>query len=295
LFKAKDDDVKRTAFFKKLDAIRDLPTLPKVALEINKLLDNPGATIGQVSNIITKDQAIASKILRLVNSSFFGLETKVSTISRAVIILGFNTVRNALVSVSILKAMKRAQNKQVDLKLFWQHAISCAVVSKHLARSSHLGTPEDAFTAGLIHDIGKLVLAKYFPDQFIKIIDKLEMEHSSFYDSELNVIPVHHNEIGAHLARKWRLPALLCDAVNYSHGIFDFDAYPLACIVFCAEKMLASETFDDLTDYSIDLPQSKNIDTLRVVINNRNEWISVVKNEIQSACLFLMDGDNNGR
>ncbi len=217
--------MKKVAFLKKIDAIRDLPTLPQVALEINRLLDNPGATISQVSNIIRKDQAVASKMLRLVNSSFFGLEKQVSTISRAVVILGFNTVRNALVSVSILKAMKGARNERVDFSSFWRHAISCAVVSKLFARSSHLGAPEDAFTAGLIHDIGKLVLAKYFPDQFVKILEKKDFGRP-FYDSEIDVVPVHHNEIGAHLARRWRLPALICDAVHYSHGIFEFDAYP---------------------------------------------------------------------
>ena len=283
----------KTEFYKKLDRIRDLPTLPEVAVKLNNLLDSPDTTIDQVSDTIKKDQAIVGKMLRLVNSSFFGLEAKVTTVPRAVVILGFNTVRNALVSVSIIDSTKNIQGDGIDMKVFWKHAISCAVIGKHLSFRSHIGLPEEAFTAGIIHDIGKLVLAKFFSKEFSEIIKIMDFG-SSFYSAETKVIPVHHNEIGAYLSERWRLPKIICDAIRYSHSKSPSHKSSLGCLVACADNIVNTGCLNDTEACVSNLSLGEIPEQLRTEIEGGKQWIPETVQEIEAACSILISGGNNG-
>ena len=121
-------------FLEKLDRIRDIPTLPSIVLELNKLLQDPDTSVTRISQIIEKDQAIALKILKLVNSAFYGFKSKISDIHNAVIMLGFNAVRNAIVSVSVIEAFaKKLRLEGFDITDFWKHSLAVAVTSKSLS------------------------------------------------------------------------------------------------------------------------------------------------------------------
>jgi HD-like signal output (HDOD) protein len=244
---------------------------------------------------------MVGKVLRLVNSSFFGLGSKVSTVSRAVVILGFNTVRNALISISIIDSTKNFHGNKVNMKDFWQHAISCAVVAKYLSSRTHIGLPEEAFTVGIVHDIGKLVLAKYFPDEFLDIMKKATAE-TSFYDAETGVIPVHHNHIGAYLTERWRLPKNICDAIRFSHNMPSNSQNPLAGIVLCSDAMVNSGCFmakdemekDDQEEAPVILPPGDILDQLKPEVENRHQWIPEILPEIQAATSILLSGASDG-
>jgi len=282
----------RDAFLKKLDNIRDLPTLSQVALEINGLLNNPGVSIKLVSDTINKDQAIVPKLLKIVNSSFFGFEKKISSISRAIVILGFNTVRNALVTVSVIDSLKDIQYNQVDLVEFWRHAISCAVISGYIAAGIRIESPEDAFTAGLIHDIGRLVLSKYFPKEFLDIIQSMKSGRT-FYEAESDVIPIRHNQIGAYLTKRWHLPRVISTAVEFTHGVHDYNDRPVAYIVAVVEKMLYLQALGNPCPDQMDLPESEIREGVQELIKNRNEWFPDIAKEIESACTVLLGRNVN--
>ena len=129
--------MKESNILKRLDLIEDLPTLPAVAMEVNKMLLDYDTTISKLSDIIEKDQAMVSKILKLVNSSFFGLRGKISSISHAIVVLGFNTIRNAVVSISIIDAFTVKESLDgFDITNFWKHSLSVAVTSKYLAEKT---------------------------------------------------------------------------------------------------------------------------------------------------------------
>lgn len=283
----------KESFLKRLEGIHDLPTLPQVALEINRLLDDPQVTVEQVAETIEKDQAIVPKLLRLVNSSFFGFQEKVGDVNRAVVILGFNTVRNAIFSVSVIDSIKGIQSDRLDFSEFWRHAISCAVISKHLAINSGLNSYGDAFTAGLVHDIGKLVLAKFFPNEFISIMEKVE-SGSSFYVAESEVLPMHQNQIGAYIAKRWHLPSVLCRAIEYSKGVHDFSNAPIAYIVSIAEIMLDSIEGENLSTTQKDFLPSDVAEKLWALIENKEEWMPDILDEIEQAYSVLMGEQGNG-
>jgi putative nucleotidyltransferase with HDIG domain len=208
-------------FFQQLDRIRDLPTLPAIGLKINQMLQDPGTTTDQLSRIIETDPAMAVKILKLVNSSFYGFKSTISSISTAVIILGFNTVQHAVVSLSVMKSFALMKNlKGLNIQDFWHHSLAVAVISKRLADHADKILSSDCFTAGLLHDIGKLILAEYFPEHFEKIWLTIGESGISFFDAEKMELAVNHAEIGAYLAEKWLLPRPLVDAIRHHHSAF---------------------------------------------------------------------------
>jgi HD-like signal output (HDOD) protein len=284
--------LEKNNFFKTLDGVRDLPTLPEVAVQLNNLLGSPETTVEEVGDTIINDQAIVGKMLRLVNSSFYGLGEKVTTVPRAVVILGFNMIRNALISVSIIDSMKGFDGGGVDLKTFWRHAISCAVIGRHLSIRSQIGLPEEAFTVGIVHDIGKLVLAKYFPGKFSEIMAKVGAG-KTFFEAEAGVVPVHHNEIGAYLARRWGLPQVICDGIRFSHGEDIPDSCPVAGIVLCANSFVNAEGMIDV-EMSPAVPFPGDImDWLRPEIESREEWLPDAVLEMKAALSILLGGGDD--
>ncbi|MBE9571600.1 MAG: HDOD domain-containing protein, partial [Proteobacteria bacterium] len=149
-------------FFKKLDSIPDIPTLPSIVITVNKMLQDYDTSIKNLSKAIEKDQSMVTKILRLVNSTFYGFRSRIKNIPHAIIVLGFNTIRNAVVSVSVIKTFSEKDICEgVEIEEFWKHSVAVAVTSRYLAEQTRLDSPEDCFVSGLLHDIGKLVLYQY--------------------------------------------------------------------------------------------------------------------------------------
>ena len=179
---------------KKLDRIKEIPTLPTIVFELNKYLQDPDTSIKTVCDTIEKDQAITLKILKLVNSAFYGFKSKISDLRNAIVLLGYNAVRNAIVSLSIISSFsKRVTLIDFDISQFWKHSLAVAVTSKNIAQLSKKESPDNCFVGGLLHDIGKVILAQYFHDLFEKVWTTLQDEHISFYEAEqkncLSTIP----------------------------------------------------------------------------------------------------------
>ena len=169
----------------KLDKIENLPTLPSIAIEVNQLLQDYDTSIKKLSIVIENDQAISSKILKLVNSAFFGLGSKVGNIPHAITLLGFNTVRNAVISVSVIKVLSDISD-MADFKIgdLWTHSISVAVASKRLAETTRLHNPDDCFIGGLLHDIGKVVMINNLEALFKEVWKIKKDEDISFFEAE---------------------------------------------------------------------------------------------------------------
>ena len=276
---------------KKLDRIDNLPTLPAIAMEVNKMMLDYDSTVNKVSDCIEKDLAMVSKILKLVNSAFFGLRGKVSNIPHAVVILGFNTIRNAVVSISIIDTFC---SKEVfdgfDIKQFWKHSVAVAVTSKYLAEKTRSHPADDCFVGGLLHDMGKIILLQHFQDLFQKVLLAVKESNQSFYEAEKSEIPIDHARIGAYLARKWQLPTGLVDAIRYHHAVrpntHDLD---FSMIVHSADIIVNTYAAD---------PESKlglsgiHPDALKIMgsqLDTVSDWYPEVLLEIESACKFFLE------
>ncbi len=201
-----------------LEGVTDLPTLPTVYSKVAALVNDPRTTAAQVAKVVETDQAISSKVLRLVNSSFFGFSRRISSIQQAVVLLGYNTIRNTVLSVSIVKVFGENASNLFDLKGFWKHSIGTALLAKLLDRHLNLEQGEESFAAGVLHDLGKLVLSKYFPEELDSALQVAQQEQIPLFEAERKVMGVSHAEVGEYLADRWNLPYGLVESIALHHS-----------------------------------------------------------------------------
>jgi putative nucleotidyltransferase with HDIG domain len=276
-------------FFQQIDRIRELPTLPAIVLKVNQMLQDLEITADQLSRVIETDQAMAVKILKLVNSSFYGFKSTISSINTAVIILGFNTIQHAVLSLSVMKSFALKKNlKRLNIQDFWHHSLAVAVISKYLADHADKPLSSNCFTAGLLHDIGKIILAEYFPEHFEKIWLTSAESAISFVDAEKMVTAVNHAEIGAYLAEKWLLPQPLADAIRHHHSAFSSD-HRASAIIGMADY-LANFSHPD-PEGRFETPQGL-LDApafLLPQLRTLPEWYPRLQGEIASACRFFTE------
>jgi putative nucleotidyltransferase with HDIG domain len=278
---------------KKIDKIKEIPTLPSIVFELNKYLQNPETSIKKVSETIEKDQAMALKILKLVNSAFYGFQSKISNVQNAVVLLGYNAVRNSIVSLSVIKSFSSVLTMEgFDIKDFWQHSLAVAVTGKSLAQLSRGESSDNCFAAGLLHDVGKIILAQYFQPLFEKVWLASKSEYPSFYEAEKNELPADHTKIGAHLATKWQLPKGLVDTIRWHHDYQpESENARLILIVYLANKIVNSYNEDpelrlDMTSMHPDATKF-----MMNVVEDVSDWYVGLTEEIEQAYSFFLDAD----
>ncbi|MEW6536545.1 MAG: HDOD domain-containing protein [Candidatus Auribacterota bacterium] len=196
-----------------------LPTLPYVVTKLSKMLENPLVSAEEVNKVISSDQALTAKVLKLVNSAFYGFPGQISTVTHAVVILGFSAVKSIALSASVFD-MFPMENKSLyfDRKKFWEHSIGCAVIARLLARRIRYHDEEEAFVCGLLHDIGKIILDQYLHDEFVQILQEVRERDVTFLEAEQVVMNCTHARIGSWLGEQWSLPAQLRDSIAHHHN-----------------------------------------------------------------------------
>jgi HD-like signal output (HDOD) protein len=208
----------KTDILKKLDMVENLPTLPVIVQQVQKLIENPNSNMSQIALIITRDQSIAARVVRLVNSAFYGLGNKISSIQQAIMLLGLNTVKNLVIGVSVVKTFEGGNKATLfDREKFWLHSFACATGARLIAKKLNRDEPEDFFMAGLLHDIGILVLDQFFHDEFISVVQQTVRTKMELTEVENSLLGITHCEIGEFMAAKWRIPEYLVLAIRHHH------------------------------------------------------------------------------
>lgn len=200
-----------------LSTIKNLPSIPKAVFEVTRLLSNPKTSTSQLAEMMAKDHGLTAKVLAIANSPLYGIKRKVSSIEFAILVLGFQEIKNIIMALSFVETMKAIPSNYFDPMEFWLHSLVVGTGAKGI--SQHLGFDfgSEAFVAGLFHDIGVLVIYNYFNPEFKEIIETAGKENLSILEAEKKIIGLSHQEIGKYLAEKWNLPAQLCDAIHYHH------------------------------------------------------------------------------
>ena len=200
-----------------LAGIKNLPSIPKVVFEVTKLLNDSKTPTNQLAEIISKDQGLTSKILAVANSPLYGIKRKVSSIEFAILVLGFQDIRNIVTALSLADSIKTAPSKFFDPYEFWLHSMVVGTAAKGISLNFGFDFGSEAFVAGILHDIGILVIYKFFNPEFNQIIDIINSEKISMLEAEKKALGITHQEIGKFLSEKWELPYILCDSLNYHH------------------------------------------------------------------------------
>ena len=203
---------KRKAVKRKLRKLEGLPTLPPIVQRLNRMIEDEKTSIHQIADLIEKDQIITTKILRLANSAFYGFPKKVSTIQNALMLLGINIVKVLIITSSIFDIIYKE-----DVNL-WEHSIGVAACSKILAEKLELKEPQEVATAGLLHDLGKIVEKVSFKEDYKKILE-LVQNNKDPLKAEKEILGIDHAEIGSFLMKIWNIPDRLIEAVDAHHEL----------------------------------------------------------------------------
>lgn len=220
-----------------VDSVRQLPSLEPVINHLLASFEQSDIDVAHVAADIARDQALVARVLRLANSPFYGLASRVGSIKEAVLVLGFRNVRAAVVAIALTRCFIDRHVPGFDAREFWRHSTAVGIAARELAR--RCGRQEDvAFTCGVIHDIGVLVLMTIAPDEMARVLGYCRENGCMIREGERAVIGLDHAVVGGQLARKWGLPAELCDGIEMHHSPDDATADSLANIVHLADVVV---------------------------------------------------------
>lgn len=207
-----------STFEKTLLEVSNLPTLPTVYTTISEAMDNPNTSTDSLAKIIATDQASSFKILKIVNSPFYGFRGKIETISQAILYLGFNEVRNIVFALSVINAFSKSVNlKQFRPVDFWAHSIAVGIATRMIGMSMGQRNIENYFLGGVFHDIGKLIFFEYGASDYLSVMSLVNSKNCSIQEAETEVFGIDHTRAGKILAEKWKLPASIQNVIFHHH------------------------------------------------------------------------------
>jgi HD-like signal output (HDOD) protein len=204
-----------------IENMAQLPSLPAVVAHLIKVVSSPETSAEDAAEIIEKDPALTTRVLRLANSAFYGMPRSVSSVQSAVVILGFNTIKSLVLGASVMQMFPHNDQKNVlDRVRFWKHSIICAVVAKNIAQSVMnfvFIDPQSAFCAGIMHDVGKLIFELFAPKEYAVICGVSREKSTSLFRVESAAMGINHADVGRILSDKWGLPLDLEQTMVYHH------------------------------------------------------------------------------
>jgi HD-like signal output (HDOD) protein len=225
-----------------LEQIGSLPTIPIAAQHAMTLARDERSSMRGIAEVISQDQALATRVLKTVNSAFYGLRQSVGTLPLALTILGVREIINLVLGISILSAFPESTDTELfSQRALWRASARCAHAAKELAHAVGLGRlGSEAFLGGLVHDIGLIVLDQYFHDEFMAVLRATQRDGLEPLAAETKILGTTHASIGAWLAERWLFPKALVEAIAYHHcpseGSWET---PLPALVYLAELILA--------------------------------------------------------
>jgi two-component system, cell cycle response regulator len=200
-----------------IGSLDKLPTLPAVSVKVNALLRSPSAGAGELARVIENDQSITASLLALANSAFYALPRTVASVREAISFIGFGAVTQIVLGLGVLITFKKLKSKGFDREQFWLHCVGVAVLSRNMAKTTRYPRPDDVFTAGLLHDIGKVALDAASPESFALAVEEVKASKGPFYLAERRVLGVDHGMIGEWVTRNWELPLLIIVSARHHH------------------------------------------------------------------------------
>jgi len=216
-------------------SVQDLPAMPEVVTRVVELTDNPESAAAELQQVVSNDQALVGKILRVVNSAYYGTPSTVTSINHAVMILGMRQLRNLVLSLAAMSLVKaRAPYMMEYQRAFWRHSLGVGSAAVSIARKRKVESKivDDLFTGGLLHDVGRLFLLGYFYPSFVRATEISEIDGVPLWKVEQGLLGMNHTEIGGMLAEKWNFPPALSAMIRYHHGPLPEDDLfvPVACV-----------------------------------------------------------------
>ncbi|MBT9548879.1 MAG: HDOD domain-containing protein [Candidatus Sericytochromatia bacterium] len=234
-----------------LNRVDELPEVPQTALRVIQLLNDPDTDVASLADVISSDQALTAKVLRLCNSAYYGLSRKVTTISEAVMIIGFSSIKSLVMMITTQSTLNKGLlGYKLNAGYFWEHSIGAAEISRYLAVQLKHREPEECFIAGLIHDIGKMVLNQYALPEVYKATNLHQKEQIPVYEAEQQILSFDHAAIGGALAERWNFPPMLVESIRRHHTfepLYDNGKIDLLPTLVATANLLVKMLHEDTT------------------------------------------------
>jgi HD-like signal output (HDOD) protein len=212
---------------KLISNVTSLVSLPEIYLRVRDTINDPYSSIDKVSSIVSHDPNIASKILRISNSSFFGFASEITSINRAISIMGLSQLHDLVLSISVVRSFKGIPNNLVNMKEFWMNSVFCAVISRLLARRCNILDSERLFVTGLLHDIGHLLMYSDLPYELADILNAAKQQHKPVATLEKQLLGFDYADVGGELLKAWKMPASYNEAVACHTDLIKADKFKL--------------------------------------------------------------------
>lgn len=195
----------------KVESINTLPTVPGVLRRLSVIIEKPRITLVEISAFISNDPALTTKVLKMVNSAIYGFPGRIASVSHATMLLGLNVIKGLLLGVSVFELMQKTMNG------LYEHSLACAIASRVIAQKKGMKEPEEISVAGLLHDIGKVILMLEFQKEYEAAMSEAQAKGISIFDAEKIQFNATHANVGSWLAEKWRFPRNLIEVIEYHH------------------------------------------------------------------------------
>jgi len=281
-------DSKRIEFL--IKNMGDLPTIPSVFLTVNKMLSDPHTSAFDVGQVVSSDQVIASKILKLANSAFYGFAGRVNTVPHAIAILGFNATKNIVLTTGVLSALNlKTPIEGFNLAAFWKHSAAVGAIARLVAEEFYAQRKEEAFIAGILHDIGKLILAICSPEDFARCINLATSKGCLFLEAEKEVLGIYHTDIADLINRRWNLPREIAAVmINHHKNVSALSEHTrMIAIVKLADVLARGLQFGHPCDYSMPILEPDISSMLKVTPKKLDAILAASFGALQSSMDFI--------
>ena len=197
--------------------VRDVYSLPTIYYQINKAINDPKVSNSQIGDILSEDVGLSARILKLSNSAFYNFPSKIDTITSAISIIGTKQLRDLVLATSVIKIFEGIPEDLVNINSFWLHCIGCGVVARVIAAINKESNIESFFVAGILHDIGSLLIFSKMPEKALEIIEYGQQQKCTLHAAETHCLGFSHAQVGGYLLKQWQLPQNLIEGVYYHH------------------------------------------------------------------------------
>ncbi|MDH3892641.1 MAG: HDOD domain-containing protein [candidate division Zixibacteria bacterium] len=272
--------------------IRNLPTPPIVFHQIQKVISDPNSSAGQVASVLAEDPAMSVKVLKLTNSAFYGLAREIESVKHAVMIVGMEAIKNLVLSASVLDMFKSSDIDQEFQEAFWRHSLATAFCGRLLARrlNAHgMVDPDTAFSSGLLHDVGKLIISCFLPEENAKFQEaRKDDEESPDFEVEERALGFNHAQVGGFLATQWKLPKRLADSISYHHRPqLSEDELPVAYLVHLGDHIARKTFLDPKRGDIIGSLEDGVMEFLQITDDDMMTFVALLREEYVKAETFM--------
>ncbi len=269
---------------KKVLAVKDLPTLPKVLEEVSKLVEDPNSSTEKIAKVISRDQVLSAKVLKMVNSPIYGFPRRISTIQHALVLLGFNVIKGLIISTSVFDIMTKSM---VGL---WEHSLGCALAASVIAKKVGFKDPEEYAVAGLLHDLGKVIALVQLPELKEEVDAVVKKEDLSYYEAERKVMGFAHDRINAWLADYWNLPLRLREALAWHHKVKSAQHHPdMAAVVHLADFITRAFEVGFAGDDQVSFVYPESLKILKLSLNDLEDILDNLGEQFLELSHFTPD------